>query len=114
MKGSSSASEYFELPKYFYFSEMGIYSGSRTDRDFNYKVVPVKPKEGEKCLKAFWWSGVKCIDKSEDVVERDFPFSEEGHREMLSWLEEVFLSRKEVPFPYQAKRQLAEKVGNDE
>ncbi|MGN0665533.1 MAG: hypothetical protein ACI4KF_03300 [Huintestinicola sp.] len=113
MKGSSSASEYFELPKYFYFSEMGIYSGSRTDRDFNYKVVPVKPKEGDRMLKAYWWSGVNCIDKSDNVTERDFEFSPEGHGEMLKWLEEVYLSREETLLPYQKKQKLVEDMNGE-
>lgn len=93
---SSSASQYFEIPKFFLFSEKGIYSGSSESRDFNYKVVPKCPKEGDKILKAFVWSGKNCIDKTEDVTEKDFEFSQEGYNEMLKWLEDTFLARPET------------------
>lgn len=93
---SSSASKYFEIPKFFVFGEKGIYSGSAAEKDFNYKIVPICPKEGDKSLKAFVWSGQKCLDKSENVTEKEFPLSEEGHRQMLDWLEELYLSKEEV------------------
>ncbi len=101
---SSSASKYFEIPKFFLFSEKGIYSGSSGERDFNYKVVPFCPKEGESLLKAFIWSGEKCIDCSENVTEKDFSLNEEGYKEMLSWLESEYLSREET-LPVFRKRQ---------
>lgn len=107
---SSSASKYFEIPKFFLFSEKGIYSGSSAERDFNYKVVPVCPKEGDKCLKAFIWSGQNCIDKTEDVTEKEFEFSEEGHAEMLRWLEEQYLSREEVKPLFCRQQEFARKI----
>lgn len=107
---SSSASKYFEIPKYFVFGEKGIYSGSAAERDFNYKIVPVCPKEGERLLKAFIWSGENCIDKSENVTEKAFPLSEEGHGEMLRWLEEQYLSREEVLPEYRKRQEFAKKI----
>ena len=92
----SSASEYFEIPKFFLFSEGGIYSGSLDSRDFNYKVIPLRPKEGERELDAFVWSGRQCIDKAEKVVEKRFPLSQEGYDEMLKWLEGECLARPET------------------
>lgn len=92
----SSASEYFEIPKFFFFKEKGIFSGSREDRDFNYKVKPDCPKEGEKLLKAYYWSGRNCIDKSENVTEKAFPLSQEGYDDMLKWLEEQCMSCPQV------------------
>ena len=106
----SSASQYFEIPKFFLFSEKGIFSGSCSERDFNYKVVPKCPKEGDKCLKAFIWSGRNCIDKSEDVTEKDFPFSEEGYNEMLSWLEASFLARPEAKTVIDSQKEYAKQL----
>lgn len=107
---SSSASQYFEIPKFFLFSEKGIYSGSLESRDFNYKVVPQCPKEGEKKLKAFVWHGRKCIDKAEDVQEMEFPFSQEGYDEMLAKLEEICLSSAEVPTSAEARSEYKRKI----
>lgn len=83
----SSASKLFEIPKFFLFSEGGIYSGSLDCREFNYKVIPHRPKEGEKELEAFVWSGRKCLEKTENSESRRFPLSREGYDEMLGWLE---------------------------
>ena len=85
----SSASKYFEIPKFFVFGEKGIFTGSAAEKDMNYKVVPNCPKEGDKTLRAYIWSGRNCIDKSDNVEMREFPLSEDGHAEMLKWLEEV-------------------------
>ncbi len=93
----SSASKYFEIPKYFVFGEKGIFSGSASEKDMNYKVVPNCPKEGERTLRAYVWSGRNCMYRSEDVIMREFPLSEEGHGQMLQWLEEEYLSRETVP-----------------
>ena len=92
----SSASKYFEIPKFFVFGEKGIFTGSASEKDFNYKVVPNCPKEGDKSLRAYIWAGDKCIDKSEGVEMREFPLSEEGHRQMLDWLEEEYLKRPDA------------------
>ncbi|MCM1578752.1 MAG: hypothetical protein NC078_08155 [Ruminococcus sp.] len=92
----SSASKLFEIPKFFLFGEGGIYSGSLDSRGFNYKVIPRRPKEGEKELDAFVWSGRMCIDKAEDVLNKRFPLSREGYDQMLAWLEEKCLEMPET------------------
>ncbi|MCM1524691.1 MAG: hypothetical protein NC120_09570 [Ruminococcus sp.] len=107
---SSSASKYFEIPKFFVFGEKGIFSGSAAERDFNYKVVPNCPKEGEKSLRAYIWSGNKCIDKSEGVIMREFALSEDGHAEMLNWLESEYLSREETVPDYVKRQEFARKI----
>ncbi len=104
---SSSASKYFEIPKWFVFSVKGIYSGSCGERDFNYKIVPVCPKEGDKCLRAHIWRGQNCIDLSDNIDVKDFNFTEEGYCEMLKWLEEQFLSREIVKTPFEKCRERA-------
>lgn len=106
----SSASKYFEIPKFFVFSEKGVFAGSASERDFNYKVVPNCPKEGEKSLNAYIWSGENCIDKSENVISRSFPLSEEGHAEMLVWLEEEYLKRDTVKLKYERQLEKAKKL----
>lgn len=106
----SSASRYFEIPKYFVFSQKGIFTGSASERDFNYKIVPNCPKEGDKTLRAYIWSGDNCIDKSENVDMKEFPLSEEGHDEMLKWLEEQYLSRDEVMTRIEKQQALAHHI----
>ena len=75
----SSASKYFEIPKFFLFSEKGIYSGSAEEKDFNYKVVPNAPKEGDKTLRCYTWHGRNCIDMTENVDMHEYPLTEEGY-----------------------------------
>ena len=90
----SSASKYFEIPKFFVFGEKGIFTGSASEKDFNYKVVPNCPKEGDKSLRAYIWAGDKCIDKSEGVEMREFPLSEEGHRQMPLYARQMEKSKE--------------------
>ncbi len=107
MSKSSSASEYIEIPKYFFFSQKGVYSGSKSDRDFNYKVIPNCPKDAKKTLKAYCWRGKNCMEKSEDVVEREFSFDEEGHAAMVKWLEDEMQALPTVELEYLAKTEKA-------
>ena len=83
---SSSASKIMEIPKLFLFTEGGIYSGGKYDKSFNYKVVP--SKEDMTC---YIWFGKFCIDKTEKVESRQFPLTEEGHAQMLGWIEKSYL-----------------------
>lgn len=106
----SSASKYFEIPKFFVFGEKGIFTGSAAEKDFNYKVVPNCPKEGEKSLRAYIWAGEKCIDKSENVEMREFSLSEEGHAEMLAWLEEEYLKRDDAKPAYVKKMEEVKQI----
>ncbi len=106
----SSASQYFEIPKFFVFGEKGIFTGSAAERDFNYKIVPNCPKEGDKSLRAYIWAGEKCIDKSENVQMKEFELSEEGHGEMLRWLENEYLSRPEVKPEYVKKQEFVKRI----
>lgn len=93
----SSASELFEIPKFFVFSKKGRFAGSAEERDFNYKIVPVVPKEGDKTLECTVWSGRSCADKAVDAVKTVYPLSQEGYDEMLAYLEGEYNSRPEVP-----------------
>lgn len=105
----SSASKLFEIPKFFLFSEGGIYSGSLDCREFNYKVIPHRPKEGEKELEAFVWRGRKCLDKADNSESRRFPLSAEGYEEMLGWLEGKCLEMPEsLGFIGEQRRRAAE------
>lgn len=84
---SSSCSKVLEIPKFFLFSEGGIYSGGKYDKSFNYKIVP--SKEDMTC---YIWFGKNCIDKTENVESRVYPLSEEGHSEMVKWIEDSYLA----------------------
>lgn len=87
MSVSSSCSEIMEIPKYFLFTQGGIYSGGKYDKSFNYKIIPSKED-----MSVFIWFGKYCIDKSENVEERKFPLSEEGHAEAVKWIEDTYLA----------------------
>ena len=104
----SSASKYFEIPKFFLFSEKGIYSGSAEEKDFNYKVVPNAPKEGDKTLRCYTWHGRNCIDMTENVDMHEYPLTEEGYRDMLAMLEELYISSPQTRTAAQIRAERAE------
>ena len=103
----SSASELFEIPKFFLFSEGGTFSGSAEEKDLNYKIVPHKVKDGESTLECSTWNGRLCIDKSDPVV-KTYPLDQEGYDRMLADLEEEYRSRDTVKTHYQIVRERAE------
>ena len=77
-----SVSEIFEIPKFFYFESGNDYSGSKGD--FSYKII-----NGEK-LKALTWHGRLCSMKAEIEHEAEFERSEEGFKEMIRWMEDMY------------------------
>lgn len=88
----SSASQYFELPKFFLFSEFGIFSGSVSSLDLNYKVIP-KKDDDSKTLNLYIWNGKMCLDKTEESEHTSYPLTQEGYDEMLAHLEAEYLKR---------------------
>lgn len=77
-----SASEIFDIPKFYYFESGNDYSGSKGD--FSYKII-----NGDK-LKCKTWHGRLCSMKAEIENESDFDKTEEGFAAMIKWLEERF------------------------
>lgn len=61
---------------------------------FRFKVVPSVTMNGkevdfENCsVKAEYWHGQFCYEKSEMEGEKTFPLSPEGREDLISWLEE--------------------------
>lgn len=109
----SSASLYFEIPKFFVFSVFGKFSGSAEEKDLAYKVVPVKRDEGN-VLTLSIWSGINCIDKSEDVKTTEYPLTQEGYDSMLAALEGEYLSRPDVPSRVSVRRERARQLAADD
>jgi len=60
---------------------------------FRFKVVPSVTMNGKEVdfenssMKAEYWHGLFCYEKSEIEGEETFPLSEEGREELISWLE---------------------------
>ncbi len=69
----------FDIPRLYYFQSKNTFTGSR--KDFNFKIVP----DGE--LKVTTWHGFISSELAEPEAESAFPISQEGHAEMLVWLE---------------------------
>lgn len=61
---------------------------------FRFKVVPSVTMNGKEVdfdnssIKAEYWHGQFCYEKSKMEGERTFPLSSEGREELLSWLKE--------------------------
>lgn len=54
---------------------------------FNYKVL----RQGDE-LAAWCWMGLWCMEKTKDVKQQRFPFSEEGVQQAQDWLRQEFES----------------------
>lgn len=81
------------LPTLHTFENNNIFTGSWGD--LRYKVVPIivmaTPKEvnlEESSMKAEYWHGPMCYEKSEIEGERVFPMSQEGRMELYQWLKD--------------------------
>ena len=75
----------FDIPRIFYFESKNIFTGSRGD--FNFRIVP----DGEE-LTVSVWHGFLCSELAEMEDTAAFPLSEEGHTQMLGWLETKYRS----------------------
>ncbi|MBQ4486452.1 MAG: hypothetical protein II936_05555 [Oscillospiraceae bacterium] len=108
----SSASEFIEIPKFFTFSVFGKFSGSASEKDMNYKVVPEKREDGN-VLNCYVWSGRNCIDKSENVQHTEYPLTQEGFDEMLAFLDNEYKSRPDCELIWKEKAKLAAELADD-
>lgn len=72
----------FDIPGIYYFESKNIFSGSRGN--FNYRIVP------DEEMQVSVWHGFICSEKAEIETENSFPITEEGHAQMLKWLEELY------------------------
>lgn len=72
----------FDIPRIYYFESKNTFTGSRGN--FNFKIVP----DGE--LKVSTWHGFINSQLAQIEHESAFPISEEGHTQMLQWLDEQY------------------------
>lgn len=79
-----SASEIFDIPKFYYFESGNEYSGSKGD--FSYKI---KNSDNLICLT---WHGKLCSMKAQIENEAEFEKSEDGFQSLIKWLEEQYLN----------------------
>ncbi|MDE6501835.1 MAG: hypothetical protein K2K02_01130 [Ruminococcus sp.] len=82
MAGKTSASEIFEIPKFYYFESGNDYSGSMGD--FTYKIV------NSNCLKCLTWHGKLCSMKATIENEKEFEKTQKGFEELIEWLESKY------------------------
>ena len=108
----SSASEFIEIPKFFTFSVFGKFSGRASEKDMNYKVVPEKREDGN-VLNCYVWSGRMCLDKSENVQHTEYPLTQEGFDEMLTYLDNEYKSRPECELMWREKAKLADELSQN-
>ena len=54
----------------------------------NYRIEKVSDESGEDCFWAYIWKGPICYDVTaeEEKTKKQFPFTEEGIKEICSWL----------------------------
>lgn len=80
------------IPTLHTFAMDNIFTGSWDD--FRFKIEPQVVKATQKevdfeksSIKAYFWHGPLCFEKSEMEGQAEFPMSEEGRQAMKSWLE---------------------------
>jgi hypothetical protein len=81
----------FYVPNLYTFQNGNTYFGSF--HGLRFRLSPGKRgEEGseESVLEAVTWYGLFCFELSEVVDEGVFPMSEEGHGEMLRWLDDQY------------------------
>lgn len=79
------------IPTLHTFENNNVFTGSWGE--LRYKVTPqivmATPKEvdlDQSSMKAEYWHGPFCYEKSEIEAEQVFPMSQEGREDMYSWL----------------------------
>ena len=82
LKNNVSASEIFDIPKFYYFDSDNDYSGSMGD--FSYKIIT------SDCFECMTWHGRLCSMKAEIEHTEKFERSQEGFDSMIKWLEEKY------------------------
>ena len=81
------------LPTLHTFAMNNIFTGPKGSFRFRAapNVVMATPKEVDfaaSSIHAEYWHGLYCYEKSEMEGEKDFPMSEEGRADLLTWLTE--------------------------
>ncbi len=52
--------------------------------------VTGEPLEGSK-VEAFVWQGEFCMEESQILASAEFPLTQQGHEQVIDWLEEQYL-----------------------
>ncbi len=90
---------YFDLPTFYFFEEMNIWTGSLYT-NFNYRITPKKAKKDtdEKSeLKVSVWYGTKCFDLADELIAQySEDFSAEGLEACIEDLTKEFEHFKEI------------------
>ena len=81
------------LPTLHTFENNNIFTGSWGMLRFKItpNVIMATPKEvnmEESSIKAEYWHGIFCYEKSEIEEERIFPMSPEGREDLIQWLKD--------------------------
>jgi len=78
-----------DIPEISYFKSGNIYIGSinkapkLNETTFNYKITPQND-----IIEVEIWFGMYCIGLSTVEIKREFPLSEDGINQMISWINE--------------------------
>lgn len=69
--------------------------GSFREMRFRVKPSPVLDKKTgeplpESKVEALVWKGEYCLEESEVLNQAEFPLSQEGHEQVIEWLEEQY------------------------
>ena len=70
----------FDIPRIFYFESGNIFTGSR--KDLNFRIVP-----HDDVLDVSVWHCFICSELTEMEDTAQFPMTEEGHGQMIAWLD---------------------------
>ncbi len=62
-----------------------------------FRVKPNLGKDGSQpALHALVWHGLLCLELSQVVAEQSFPLTEEGHAQVLVWLDDQYQKLQEA------------------
>ena len=83
----TSASEIFDLRNFYFYQSGNSFTGSLGS--FSYKIVPQK-----ETISAVTWHGMLCSELVEIENECEFPLTEDGFKQMIKWLEDIYKSNE--------------------
>ncbi len=83
----TSASEIFDLRNFYFYQSGNSFTGSLGS--FSYKIVPQK-----ETISAVTWHGMLCSELAEIENECEFPLTEDGFKQMIKWLEDIYKSNE--------------------
>ena len=100
----------FDIPGLYYFEAGNYFTGSRCDerphyenpdntelrKDYYSGLLNFRIESDGKEMMVKIWYGILCSELAEIKETKTFPVTEEGHKNMMDWLEELYQNSRQI------------------